>query len=106
MKKFWICLASAFVGTLLGYLINQLPGIPEGLKPWVPPATLVVMGASAWLISVQMENSSKTGMSRIRIKGNSNTLKAGQNPIDDAQIQGHQNRLSTFDDDTMGGRQS
>jgi hypothetical protein len=104
MRKFLLYFASALMGVLLGYLINQWPGLPEQLKPWVIPITGVVSIISAGLLTAQMEDSPKTGMRRIKIKGNRNKLRAGINQIEHAQIQGDENDLNTHDDQMTGGR--
>lgn len=95
MNKFFLCFASALTGVLLGYLINQLPGLPDSLKPWVMPTTGFVSIVSAVLLTAQMGDTPKTGMRKIKIKGHRNKLRAGDKPIEQAQIEGDENDLNT-----------
>jgi hypothetical protein len=50
MNQNLVYFASAFVGTLLSVAINQLPVVPDALKPWfcIPVIGLTLL--SAWLV--------------------------------------------------------
>jgi hypothetical protein len=42
MNQFLLYLASGLITVLVGYFTNQLPNLPENLKPWVPLALAVL----------------------------------------------------------------
>jgi putative effector of murein hydrolase len=104
MKKFLSCFASTITGILMGYLINQLPGVPEQLKPWVMPSTVTLAIVSSLLLSLQVDGSSETGMRGITINGNRNKVRAGKHLIENARITGTENDLRTEDDRASGGQ--
>jgi hypothetical protein len=47
MKQFFLYLASGMLAAIVGYLINQMPNLPDDWKPWVPKAIggLIVVSA-------------------------------------------------------------
>jgi hypothetical protein len=47
MNQNLVYFASVVVGAVLSYLINQLPGVPDGVKPWlwIPVIGLTLLGA-------------------------------------------------------------
>jgi hypothetical protein len=47
MKRFLLYLASGLLAAIVGYLINQVPNLPDDWKPWVPTAIAgsIVLGA-------------------------------------------------------------
>jgi hypothetical protein len=47
MKRFLLYLASGLLAAIVGYLINQVPNLPDDWKPWVPGtiAGLIVVSA-------------------------------------------------------------
>jgi hypothetical protein len=47
MKRFLLYLASGLLGAIVGYLINQVPNLPDDWKPWVPGAIAGLIVVSA-----------------------------------------------------------
>jgi urea transporter len=58
MNQNLVYFASAVVGTLLSVAINQLPAVPDALKPWfcIPVIGLTVL--STWLVIKSSQGSS------------------------------------------------
>jgi hypothetical protein len=46
MNQNWIYFQSVVIGAILSYLINQLPGVSDSIKPWLwfPVIGLVLLG--------------------------------------------------------------
>jgi hypothetical protein len=96
MKKFLLCFASTIVATALSYAGSQLPGVPPQLKPWVVPVVFGLMVLTAVLLVIQGDSSPKSGIKGVKIKGHKNKVRAGQAPIEDAQIKGDENEVDTI----------
>ena len=54
MKFLWHLLSGLFT-VVVGYFINQLPNLPDYLKPWVPIATIAVLVVVMAIVSTQQE---------------------------------------------------
>jgi hypothetical protein len=96
MKKFGLYFASTIVATALSYAGSQLPGIPAGFKPWVALVVFGLVVLTAVLLVLQGDSSPKTGIKGVKIKGNKNKVRAGQDPIEDAHLVGDENEVDTI----------
>jgi hypothetical protein len=58
MNQNWIYFLSVVIGAILSYLINQLPGVPDSIKPWLWFPVIGLMLLSVWVGLRLMSNSS------------------------------------------------
>jgi hypothetical protein len=49
MNQNWMYFLSVVVGAILSYLINQLPGVPDWIKPWLWFPVIGLMLLSVWV---------------------------------------------------------
>jgi hypothetical protein len=65
MNQNLVYFASVVVGAVLSYLINQLPGVPDAVKPWLWISVIGLTLLSAWLvIRSQAGSGNQTSSSR------------------------------------------
>jgi hypothetical protein len=96
MKKFGLYFASTIVATALSYAGSQLPVVPAQLKPWVVPVVVGLMVMTAVILMLQGDSSPKSGIKGVKIKGNKNKVRAGQDPIENAHLVGDENEVDTI----------
>jgi hypothetical protein len=49
MNQNWIYFLSVVIGAILSYLINQLPGVSDSVKPWLWFPVIGLMLLSVWV---------------------------------------------------------
>jgi hypothetical protein len=104
MQKFGLYFASTIVATTLSYAGSQLPVVPAALKPWVVPVVFGLMVLTAVLLMLQGDSSPKSGIKGVKIKGNKNKVRAGQAPIEGAELEGDENEVDTTSNSAGGPR--
>jgi hypothetical protein len=75
MKKFLLYFLTAIIATLLAFLVNQLPTIPDPYKPWVPSGVFILTIVSAVLLIKQNQDSGLSSQ-----ETSSKVLDSEQNP--------------------------
>jgi hypothetical protein len=60
MKRFLLYLASGLLAAIVGYLINQVPNLPDDWKPWVPTAIAGLIVVSAIVLIRQDSGNRRT----------------------------------------------
>jgi F0F1-type ATP synthase assembly protein I len=60
MNQNLVYFASVVVGAVLSYLINQLPGVPDAVKPWLWIPVIGLTLLSAWLVIKSSQASSES----------------------------------------------
>jgi hypothetical protein len=103
MKIFLLYLGSGLLAAFVGYLINQLPNLPDSLKPWVPIAIalLVIIGAIfAIKQSSQGAESSATVIRGTKIRGNRNRVQARNALLENNTVTGDDNSINTSNSDS------
>jgi hypothetical protein len=58
MNQNWIYFLSVVIGAILSYLINQLPGVPDSIKPWLWFPVIGLMLLTVW-VGLRLMSSSK-----------------------------------------------
>jgi hypothetical protein len=93
---------SAVVSAALSYFINQLPNIPDSLKPWIWISMIGLTLMSTWLVIRQSGGAAGTSLSGNKVKGKRNKLR-GQTgaKVDQNDIDGDENEIS-IDNGTAG----
>jgi hypothetical protein len=105
MKKFLIYFGSAIVGLLLAYGVNQLPNLPDTLKPVTPIVLMILVVAGAWFTMQQSGGSDGTSFSRNKIIGSNNKAHGKDGArVDDNEIKGDGNEIGIDDGTTGSGR--
>lgn len=101
MNQLLLYLASGLISVVVGYFVNQLPNLPDNLKPWMPIA-LTVLTLGGAILAIKLSNSGATAKTKIRnnrVKGNKNTIRATDAEVDGNKIDGEGNIISTNDRD-------
>jgi hypothetical protein len=98
--KFLLYLLSGLFAVVVGYFINQLPNLPDYLKPWVPAAIAVLIVVSA-IVMIQQEKGNSTS-ARTVIKGNhlqgkDSKINANDAVVERNRLQGEGSSISTND---------
>jgi hypothetical protein len=106
MKPVLMHFASAIVGLGLAYLVNQLPNVPDNLKPWVPLGMVPLVVLTVWFA---VEQSSGTRRSRTKFKGNKlkgkgATIEAVDAEVTDNELVGDNTKITTNDGTSGSGR--
>ena len=102
MKQAFIYLGSAIVALLLSYGVNQLPNVPEAVKPSVPFVLVALVVIGVWLSLQQSSGMSATSASGNKIKGKKNKVRGRMGSrVDRNEIDGDENELG-IDDGTNG----
>jgi hypothetical protein len=102
MNQFLLYLASGLTAALVGYFTNQLPNLPENLKPWVPLALAVLILLAAIMLIKQSNSGStpsKTVINRNKLTGNRSSIKANDALVDGNTLEGDDSSISTNDRD-------
>jgi len=73
MNQFVLYLVSGVITVLVGYFTNQLPNLPDNLKPWVPLAVAVLTLAGS-IFSILLIQQSQSGNSSPKTVIRENTL--------------------------------
>jgi hypothetical protein len=60
MNQNWMYFLSVVVGAILSYLINQLPGVPDSIKPWLFFPVIGLMLLSVW-VGLRLMSGSREG---------------------------------------------
>jgi hypothetical protein len=79
MKKFSLYFISSLLSVLVGYFVNQLPNLPDQLKPWVPAIIAVLVLVTAIVLIQQGGGEGVTAKTTIRdneLAGKQSTIKA------------------------------
>ena len=103
MNQFLLYLASGLITVLVGYFTNQLPNLPDNLKPWVPLAMAVLTLAGSILLIQQSHSgnsSAKTVIRGNRLKGKLSSIKATDALVERNQLTGESSSISTRDSDS------
>lgn len=106
MKPIVIHFSSAIVALLLSYLVNQLPNIPDALKPWVPFGMVPLMVLTVWFV---VEQSNAGARSTTKIIGNKVAGKGAKMRVRDAEVvnnelTGEDTEITTNDGTSGSGR--
>jgi hypothetical protein len=64
MNQNLIYFLSVVIGAILSYLINQLPGVPDSIKPWLWFPVIGLMLLSVWVGLRLMSNSKEVKRSQ------------------------------------------
>jgi hypothetical protein len=106
MNQNLVYFASAVVGALLSVAINQLPQVPDAIKPWfwIPVIGLTLLGG--WLvIQSQAGAGNQTSASRNKLKGKGNKVRGRMGAkVDRNRLDGEDNEISIDDGTTGSGR--
>ena len=100
MNQRIIYFSSTIIGAVLSYLINQLPGISEPIKPWLTIPVIGLTVLSAWLgIKLSQSSLKQTSVSRNKVKGKENKVRGivGAN-VDENDVDGEKNEISIGSD--------
>ncbi|MEG4590115.1 hypothetical protein QUA54_33610 [Microcoleus sp. MOSTC5] len=103
MKQFVLYLVSGLITVLLGYFTNQLPNLPDNLKPWVPLAVTVLTFAGSILLIKQSHSGNSSAKTVIRgntLKGKLSSIKATDALVERNQLTGESSSISTRDSDS------
>jgi hypothetical protein len=107
MKQAFIYFGSAIVALLLAYGVNQLPNVPDAVKPAVPIVVVALVVISVWFAMQQAQGSSAPGtsVSGNKIKGKKNKMRGRTGAkVDQNDIDGDENEISIDDGTTGSGR--
>ena len=104
MKQFVLYLASGVITVFVGYFTNQLPNLPDNLKPWVPLALAVLTLAGSILV-IQQSQSGNSSAKKTVIRGNTlegklSSIKATDALVERNQLTGESSSISTRDSDS------
>lgn len=103
MNQFLLYLASGFITVFVGYFTNQLPNLPDNLKPWVPLA-LAVLTLVFSILGIQQihsgNSSAKTVIRENTLKGKLSSIKATDALVERNQLTGESSSISTRDSDS------
>jgi hypothetical protein len=103
MNQFLLYLASGVITVLVGYFTNQLPNLPENLKPWVPLALAVLTFVGSIVLIQQSHagnSSARTVIRGNRLKGNQSNIKARDAVVEGNKLEGEGSSISTNDRDS------
>ncbi|MEG4284336.1 hypothetical protein QUB68_14505 [Microcoleus sp. A006_D1] len=103
MNQSLLYLASGLITVLVGYFTNQLPNLPDNLKPWVPLALAVLTLVGSILLIQQSysgNSSAKTVIRRNTLKGKQSSIKATDALVERNQLTGEGSSISTRDNDS------
>jgi hypothetical protein len=103
MNQFLLYLASGLISVLVGYFTNQLPNLPDNLKPWVPLALGVLALVSSILLIQQSNSGNSSAKTVIRgntLGGKQSSIKARDAWAEENQLTGESSSISTNDRDS------
>ena len=106
MKQGFIHFGSAIVALGLAYLVNQLPNMPDSLKPWVPFGMVPLVVLSVWFLVQQGETAKryKTKISGNKLKGDRSRVRATDAEVTDNELTGADTEINTNDGTSGSGR--
>jgi hypothetical protein len=103
MNQFLLYLASGLITVLVGYFTNQIPNLPDNLKPWVPLA-LAVLTLVGSIVLIQQSNSgnssAKTVIRGNMLGGKQSSIKATDALVEKNQLTGDGSSINTNDRDS------
>lgn len=102
MEKFSLYLISSLLSVFVGYFVNQLPNLPDQLKPWVPAVIAVLILATAIVLIQQASGEGRTSKTTIRgneLVGKRSTIKATDAVVENNRLTGNDSSISTNDRD-------
>lgn len=104
MNQFLLYLVSGLIAVLVGYFTNQLPNLPDNLKPWVPFALTVLTLVGAILL-IQQNHSGNSSAKKTVIRGNrldgkETSIKATDALVERNKLTGEGSSISTRDNDS------
>lgn len=109
MNQFLLYLGSGLIAALVGYFTNQLPNLPENLKPWVPLALAVLILIAAIILIKQSSSGTtqsssgttpyKTAITNNDLPGKNAKIKATDALVDKNKLGGENSSISTNDHD-------
>ena len=103
MNQFLLYLASGLITVLVGYFTNQLPNLPDNLKPWVPLALAVLTLVGSILLIQQSHSGNSSAKTVIRgnnLEGNQSSIKATDAVVERNKLKGEGTSISTNDRDS------
>lgn len=103
MNQFLLYFASGLTALLVGYFTNQLPNLPDNLKPWVPLALAVLTLLSPILliqVSHSGNSSAKTVIRGNTLGGKQSNIKATDALVEKNKLTGEGTSISTNDRDS------
>ena len=106
MNQFLLYLVSGVITVLVGYFTNQLPNLPDNLKPWVPlaVAVLILAGSIFSILQIQQSqsgnSSAKTVIRGNTLEGKLSSIKARDALVEQNQLTGESSSISTRDSDS------
>ena len=103
MNQFLLILVSGLIAVLVGYFTNQLPNLPDNLKPWVPLGVVVLTLVSSILLIQQSHSgnsSAKTVIRGNKLGGKLTSIKARDALVERNQLTGESSSISTRDSDS------
>jgi len=87
----------------VGYFTNQLPNLPDNLKPWVPLAMAVLTFAGSILLIKQSHSGNSSAKTVIRgntLEGAESSITATDAVVAGNKLTGERSRISTRDSDS------
>jgi hypothetical protein len=103
MNQFLLYLASGLITVLVGYFTNQIPNLPDNLKPWVPLA-LAVLTLVGSIVLIQQSNSgnssAKTVIRGNTLEGKQSSIKATDALVEKNKLKGDGSSINTNDRDS------
>ena len=100
MKKFSLYLISGLLSVLVGYFVNQLPNLPDHLKPWVPAIITVLILVTAFVLIQQVDEDGASSTTVIKgnvLGGKRSAINATNAVVQDNQLKGDDSSISTND---------
>jgi hypothetical protein len=106
MKQALMHFGSAIVGLGLAYLVNQLPNVPDNLKPWVPLGMVPLVVLTVWFAVTQGETAKrrKTKISGNELGGDRAEIRATDAEVTDNKLTGADTKINTNDGTAGSGR--
>jgi hypothetical protein len=103
MNQFLLYLASGLITVLVGNFTNQLPNLPDNLKPRVPLAVAVLTLAGSILLIQQSQSGNSSAKTVIRantLEGKLSSIKATDALVERNQLTRESSSISTRDSDS------
>jgi hypothetical protein len=103
MNQFLLYLASGLITVSVGYFTNQLPNLPDNLKPWVPLALAVLTLVGSILLIQQSHSGNSSAKTVIRgntLEGKQSSIKARDGLVEENKLTGEGTSISTNDRDS------
>lgn len=103
MNQFLLYFASGLIALLVGYFTNQLPNLPDNLKPWVPLVLAVLTLFSSILVIKQSQSGNSSPKTVIRgntLEGIKSSIKATDALVEKNKLTGEGTSISTNDRDS------